>query len=76
MTFTLETGKRYRASVHLGFFEKLASNIVIMGKLVDAGFVTVTVSGFGADRTAEGTWSGDNQDVDLPEQIKSVQVIE
>jgi hypothetical protein len=40
-TFTVQQGKRYRATISLGFFERFASNDTIAGKLRDAGFYEV-----------------------------------
>ena len=68
----LISNQRYRANIHLGFFEQVASNEQIIGKLTDAGFTSVTVWGSGRDRTAEGVWAGSELDVDLPSQITSV----
>lgn len=72
MRVTLETGKRYKADVRLGFFEGLASNDTIAAKLLDAGFVGVTVFGKGRDRWATGEWGGAMQTVNLPSQITNV----
>ncbi len=72
---SLVLGWRYRAQVHLGFFEAVASNDTIAQKLRDAGFVEVVVGGAGRTRVAEGRWALDTQAVDLPEQIESVEVL-
>ena len=40
-TFTLQQGKRYRATISLGFIESLASNEMIAVKLQEAGFADV-----------------------------------
>jgi len=75
MKITIETGRRYRATIRLGFFEGMASNDTIAGKLLDAGFVNVTVHGSGRDRFADGEWSGATQNADLPDQITKVVAI-
>jgi len=55
--FTLHQGHRYKATVTLSFFEQLgATNDLIGGKLVSAGFKEVKISGDGEKRLAEGTW--------------------
>ncbi len=72
----LVPNKRYRADIHLGFFEQVASNNQIVDKLTDAGFTSVTVWGSGRDRQAEGVWSGSETDVDLPEQISHVTCVD
>jgi hypothetical protein len=67
----LTQGQRYRATIRLGFFERIASNEAIESKLEGAGFIFVSVIGSGRERRAEGTWGGVTQDVDLPDQIVS-----
>ncbi len=74
---TLVEGLRYRARIHLGMFEQVASNESIRERLEGAGFMNVAVGGSGHDRFAEGTWGWPSQDVDLPSEIvaDSVEVI-
>ncbi len=57
-TFTVHHGGRYRGTITLSGFEQFATNDMIVGKLTDVGFTNVVVTGSGATRTAEGTWSG------------------
>ena len=71
----LTTGRKYKATLRLGFFEGVASNDVVASRLQDAGFVHVVVWGSGRDRFATGEWGGATQDVKLPEQIKSASEI-
>jgi hypothetical protein len=52
-TFTVRQGKRYRATISLGFFERFASNDTIAAKSRDAGFYEVQVTGSGSTRYAE-----------------------
>ncbi len=74
MKASVEKDGYYRATIRLGFFEGLASNDTIAGKLLAAGFVNVTVQGTGRNRWAEGTWPLDSQHgIDLPEQITFVE---
>jgi hypothetical protein len=69
----LTYGKKYRAAIHLGMFEAVASNDTIKAKLAEAGFMGVTVTGSGRDRSAEGTWALATREVDdLPPQVKRV----
>ena len=75
MKYSVTTGTHYRAAIALGFFEKFASNDMIAGKLRDAGFVDVVVTGSGSERVATGEWSGAPQAADLPDQITRVDVI-
>lgn len=78
MTFLVETGKRYRATIRLGWVEGIASNESIAARLQDAGFVDVEVWQPGdsaRDRMARGEWGGASQTVELPEQVTHVEVI-
>jgi hypothetical protein len=54
--FTVHQGKRYRATITLGFLERFASNDTIADKLREAGFTEVTVTGSGGTREAEAIW--------------------
>ena len=73
-TFTVRQGKRYRATLNLGWLERWASNETIAGKLRDAGFSEVKVDGSGATRLAEALWPGPDTTAEMPSQI--VEVIE
>jgi hypothetical protein len=73
-TFTVRQGKRYRATLSLGWLERWASNETIAGKLRDAGFSEVKVDGSGATRVAEALWPGPDTTAEMPTQI--VQVVE
>ena len=70
--FTVKQGKRYRATLSLGFIEKLASNEMIAAKLREAGFTGVTVSGSGASRIADGLWMGADATAEMPSQVVDV----
>jgi len=72
MRFTAEKDTRYRAVIHLGFFESVASNDTLKEKFEEVGLISVTVWGSGHDRSAEGVWPGETQEVELPSQIVSV----
>ncbi len=71
-TFTVQQGKRYRAAIKLGWLESWASNETIAGKLRDAGFTEVVVSGSGYERTAEALWPIESATAEMPPQIVSV----
>jgi hypothetical protein len=70
--FTVRKGKRYRASIRLGLLEQIADNRLIATRLEQAGFSDVTVSGSGANRTAEGLWANEDASAPLPGQVHSV----
>ena len=73
-TFTVRQGKRYRATLSLGWLERWASNETIAGKLKEAGFSEVKVEGSGSARMAEALWPGPDTTAEMPSQI--VEVIE
>ena len=73
-TFTVRQGKRYRATLSLGWLERWASNETIAGKLKEAGFSEVKVDGSGGTRQAEALWPGPDTTAEMPSQI--VEVIE
>lgn len=75
-TFTVQRGKRYRATIMLGVLEQLAGNEMIAAKLREAGFEDVRISGRGAMRQAEALWPGPDTSAALPSQITSVSEIE
>jgi hypothetical protein len=70
--FTVQQGKRYRATISLGLFERFASNETIAAKLRDAGFSDVQVTGSGGTRYAEAIWPGADATAEMPSQIASV----
>jgi hypothetical protein len=73
--FTVQQGKRYRATITLGIFERLASNETIADRLRAAGFSEVRVSGSGATRHAEALWANADATAEMPPQIASVSEI-
>ena len=54
--FTVQKGKRYRATLSLNSVERLADNALIASKFRAIGFTKVRVSGAGAVRHVEGVW--------------------
>jgi hypothetical protein len=74
-TFTVQQGKRYRATITLGFLERFASNETIADKLRAAGFSEVRMSGGGATRYAEALWPNADATAEMPQQIASVSEI-
>lgn len=71
-TFTVQQGKRYRATIKLGWLESWADNETIAGKLREAGFTEVVVSGNGYERTAEALWPKESASAEMPPQITKV----
>jgi len=72
MVFTVRQGKRYRATVTLGFFEGIASNEFIAEKLTDAGFTDVKVTGTGGTRHAEALWPLPDRTAELDPHLSEV----
>jgi hypothetical protein len=70
--FTVEQGKRYRATLALKSVERLADNELIARKFRALGFSKVRVSGSGATRRVEGVWPGKDASAPLPRQIVAV----
>jgi hypothetical protein len=70
--FTVQQGKRYRAEISLGFFERIVSNETIESRLREAGFADVRVEGSGASRRAEARWPGPDTTAMMPAQIESI----
>jgi hypothetical protein len=70
--FTVHQGKRYHATITLGFLERFASNDMIADRLREAGFTEVTVTGSGGTREAEAIWPKEDASAEMPAQIQSV----
>ena len=70
--FTVRRGQRYRATITLGIIEQFADNEMIAGKLAEAGFTDVQVSGTGGTRLAEASWSQDDASAPLPAQVTEI----
>ena len=69
--FTVEQGKRYRATLSLKSVERLADNELIARKFRALGFAKVRVSGSGATRKVEGVWPGKDASAPLPSPDRS-----
>ena len=74
--YTVRQGRRYRATISLGWLEQVASNETIADKLHDAGFTEVSVTGDGRMRQAEALWPGPDATADVPSQVASIDEIE
>jgi hypothetical protein len=71
-SFTVRQGKRYRATITLGGMERWASNDMIAGRLREAGFSEVAVSGVGSTRVAEALWAGADTTGEMPSQVTEI----
>ena len=63
-TFTVREGKRYRATITLGWLERWAST--------EAGFTEVKIEGSGGIRQAEALWPIPDTTAEMPSQITAV----
>ena len=55
--FTVRQGKRYKATVLLGWLEQFFGNDMIEEKLSEVGFKEVKVTGSGGKRYAQALWA-------------------
>ena len=53
-TYTVQKGKRYKATIALGFVQSWFSNATVAGKFQEVGFTEVEVSGSGRSRLGKG----------------------
>jgi hypothetical protein len=74
-SFTVRKGRRYRATIALGWVESWADNSAIAERLQAAGFTDVSVTGTGDTRIAEGRWPGPDATAEMPAQISEVSEI-
>ena len=74
--FTVQNGKRYRATINLGFAQSLASNDMVADKFREAGFTDVTVTGSGRTRLAKGLWSDEDSSAEIPDEVGHIEQIE
>ena len=70
--FTVRKGRRYSATIELGWLEQIADNETIAARLRQVGFADVVVTGDGGRRTAEALWPGEDTTASLPPQIAEV----
>jgi hypothetical protein len=70
--FTVQQGKRYRATITLGWLERWAGNDTIAEKLRAAGFSEVSVTGSGGTRMAEAVWAAPDVTGEMPPQVTEV----
>jgi hypothetical protein len=74
--FTVENGKRYLATINLGFVQRLASNDMVADKFREVGFTDVTVTGAGRTRLATGSWSHEGTSAEIPDEVGPIEQIE
>lgn len=70
--FTVRQGRRYRATISLGMLQSFADNDLIAGKLIEAGFADVSVSGSGGTRVAEAQWPLADTTAPLPSEVVEI----
>ncbi len=74
--YTVRKGKRYRATIRLGFFQSVASNQQVAEKFSEVGFTEVNVTGSGRNRVGTGLWPHPNATAEVPDEITAVELIE
>lgn len=75
--FTVRKGKRYRATINLGWLQQqFATNQKIAKIFRDLGFVEVRVRGEGRTRVATGRWPLEDSTADVPSEIHPVEELE
>ena len=74
--YTVYQGKRYRATITLAFFQRLASNDTVADKFREVGFTDVEVSGSGRNRLGKGLWQAEDATAEIPDEITSISEIE
>lgn len=73
--FTVEKGKRYRATIELGLLQSVASNEMVAEEFRKAGFTDVDVTGSGGTRHATGLWPHDNASAEIPSEVAEITMI-
>lgn len=73
--FTIEKGKRYKATITLGLLQSMASNEMVASRLREAGFTDVSVTGTGQRRVATGLWAGDTVSGAIPSEISDISLL-
>lgn len=70
--FTVRQGRRYKATITLVGIESWGGNSTIAGKLIEAGFKDVKVTGGGYRRTGEGTWSKSDTTAEIDSHLSNI----
>jgi hypothetical protein len=74
--YTVRQGRRYRATIELGFFERWASNETVAGEFEEVGFTEVKVVGSGKTRLGMGLWPHPDASAEIPPEIVAVDELE
>jgi hypothetical protein len=74
--FAVHQGKRYRATITLGFVQSLFGNDKVAGKFEKVGPNEVEVLGSGRNRLGRGLWPHADASAEVPPEITSVTEIE
>jgi hypothetical protein len=72
MKFSLRKGKRYKASIVLGTFERMVSNATLKAELEKVGFSDVKVTGTSSIRYVVAAWQRADQDREIPRQVHEI----
>lgn len=72
MKFSLKKGKRYKASIVLGMFERMVSNEQLAVELKNIGFTDIIVSGQGGVRYIVAKWDRADATREIPRQVHEI----
>jgi hypothetical protein len=74
--FTVHQGRRYRATIRLGFVQSWAGNEAVADYIRKAGFAQVRVTGSGRKREAIGLWPLPDATADVPDEVIAVDQVD
>jgi hypothetical protein len=72
--YTVRKGKRYRATISLGWVQSVASNETVADKFREVGFEEVTVWGSGRRRMGTALWPNEDASAEIPDEITDIQI--
>lgn len=73
--YSVQKGRRYRATVTLGFVQRWASNDMVADEFRKVGFTDVKVTGSGGTRIAKGLWPHDDASAEIPGEVSDITMI-
>jgi len=67
---TIEQNTYYRGYVTLEGIQSIATNSLVINKIIDLGFTDVKAEGKGKNRIATGKWLGTTREYEPPKTIR------
>ena len=74
--YTVRKGRRYQATIQLGFFQSVASNQTVAAKFREIGFDEVEVTGSGRRREGKALWPKEDATASIPAEIVAIKELE